>query len=142
MTQAKHGDTAIIHYTGKLAGGKVFDASVKDRPLQFTIGEDQVATDLERAVVGMATGESTTIRIMADNTYDPYYDELVFILHRDRFPENLQLEIGQQLVISEWDDLGLRVTVTDVSESSVTLDANHPLAGKDLTIDVYLIEIV
>ena len=142
MAQAKHGDSVRIQYTGKLVDGKVFEASVEDQPLQFTIGDDQVVTDLEQAVVGMATGESKTIKIMADNAYGPYHDELVFVLDRDRFPENLQLEIGQDLVIREGDDRALRVTVIDVSESSVTLDANHPLAGKDFTIDIYLVEIV
>lgn len=142
MAQAKHGDSVRIQYTGKLVDGKVFEASVEDQPLQFTIGGDQVVTDLEQAVVGMATGESKTIKIMADNAYGPYHDELVFVLDRDRFPENLQLEVGQELVIREGGDLGLRATVTDVSESSVMLDANHPLAEKDLTIDIYLVEIV
>ena len=142
MAQAKHGDSVRIQYTGKLVDGKVFEASVEDQPLQFTIGDDQVVTDLEQAVVGMATGESKTIKIMADNAYGPYHDELVFVLDRDRFPENLQLEVGQELVVREGGDLGLRVTVTNVSESSVMLDANHPLAGKDLTIDIYLVEIV
>ena len=142
IAQAKHSDTVRVHYTGKFADGKIFEASVEDQPLQFTIGDDQVVTDLEQAVVGMATGESKTIRIMADNAYGPYHDELVFVLDRHRFPENLQPEVGQDLLIREGNDPALRVTVIDVSESSVTLDANHPLAGKDLTIDICLVEIV
>jgi len=142
MAQAKHGDTVRVHYTGKFTNGEVFEASVEDQPLQFTIGDDQVITELEQAVVGMTTGESKTIKITADNAYGPYRDELVFVLDRDRFPENLQPEVGLDLVIREGDDPGLRVTVIDVSESSVTLDANHPLAEKDLTIDIHLLEIV
>jgi len=142
MAQAKHGDTVRVHYTGKFTNGEVFEASVEDQPLQFTIGDDQVITELEQAVVGMTTGESKTIKITADNAYGPYRDELVFVLDRDRFPENLQPEVGLDLVIREGDDLGLRATVIDVSESSVTLDANHPLAEKDLTIDIHLLEIV
>jgi len=142
MAQAKHGDTVRVHYTGKFADGEEFEASVEDQPLQFTIGEDQVITDLEQAVVGMTTGESKTINIMADNAYGPYHDELVFALGRDRFPENLQLLVGQDLLIRDGNEAALRVTLIDVSESSVTLDANHPLAGKDLTIDIYLVGIV
>ena len=142
MAQAKHGDTVRVHYTGKLADGKVFEASVENQPLQFTIGEDQVFTDLEQAVVGMTMGESKTIKITAVNAYGPYRGELVFVLDRDRFPENLQPEAGQDLLIREGNDPALRVTVVDVSESSVTLDANHPLAGKDLTIDIYLVGII
>ncbi len=142
IAQAKHGDTVRVHYTGKFTDGKVFEASVEEQPLQFTIGEDQVITDLEQAVVGMTTGESKTIKVMAGNAYGPCRDELVFVLDRERFPENLQPEAGLDLVIREGNDLGLRVTVIDVSESSVTLDANHPLAGKDLTIDICLVEIV
>ncbi len=142
MAQAKHGDSVRIQYTGKLVDGKVFEASVEDQPLQFTIGGDRVVTDLEQAVVGMATGESKTIKIMADNAYGPYHDELVFVLDRHRFSENLQPEVGQDLLIREGNDPALQVTVIDVSESSVTLDANHPLAGKHLTIDISLVEIV
>jgi FKBP-type peptidyl-prolyl cis-trans isomerase 2 len=142
MAQAKNGDTVRIHYTGKFADGRVFEASVEEQPLQFTLGEEQVITDLEHAVVGMTTGESKTIEVMADNAYGPYRDELVFVLDRDRLPENLQPEVGQDLIIREGNDTALRVTVIDVSESSVALDANHPLAGKDLTIDIHLVEIV
>jgi len=142
MAQATHGDTVRVHYTGKFADGKVFEASLEDQPLQFTIGKDQVITDLEQAVVGMTTGESKIVKIPADNAYGPYHDELVFMLERDRLPENLQLEVGQDLALCEEGDQRLRVTVINVSESSVTLDANHPLAGKDLTIDISLIEIV
>ncbi len=142
MAQAEHGDTVRVHCTGKFADGKVFEAFVEDQPLQFTIGEDKVITDLEQAVVGMTKGESKTIKVMADNAYGPYRDELIFVLDRARFPENLQLEVGQDLLIREGNDPGLRVTVIDVSESSVTLDANHPLAAEDLTIDIYLVEVV
>jgi len=142
VAQAKHGDTVRVHYTGKFTDGKVFEASVEDQPLQFTIGEDQVITDLEQAVVGMTTGESKTIKVMGGNAYGPYHNELVFMLDRERFPGNLQPAAGLDLVIREGNDLGLQVTVIDVSESSVTLDANHPLAGKALTIDICLVEIV
>ncbi len=142
MAQAEHGDTVRVHCTGKFADGKVFEAFVEDQPLQFTIGEDQVVTDLEQAVVGMTTGESKTIKIVADNAYGPYRDELIFVLDRTRFPENFQPEVGQDLLIREGNDRGLQVAVIHVSESSVTLDANHPLAGEDLTIDIYLVEVV
>jgi peptidylprolyl isomerase len=142
MAQAKHGDTVRLHYTCKLDDGKVFDTSNKCEPLQFTIGEEQVTADLELAVVGMNPGESKNIKIPANKAYGPYCNEMVLVVARSEFPEDLKPEVGQKLQIRQEDDEGIAVMVTHVSESSVTLDANHPLATKDLTIDISLIEIV
>jgi peptidylprolyl isomerase len=142
MAQAKHGDTVRLHYTCKLDDGKVFDTSSECEPLQFTIGEDQVTADLELAIVGMNPGESKNIKIPADRAYGPYCDEMVLVVARSEFPEDLKPEVGQKLQIRQEDDEEIAVLVTHVSELSVTLDANHPLATKDLTIDISLIEIV
>jgi FKBP-type peptidyl-prolyl cis-trans isomerase 2 len=142
MAQVKHGDTVRLHYTCKLDDGKVFDTSSKCAPLQFTIGEDQVTADLELAVVGMNPGESKNIKIPADRAYGPYCNEMVLVVARSEFPEDLKPEVGQKLQIRQEDDEEIAVLVTHVSELSVTLDANHPLATKDLTIDISLIEII
>ena len=142
MAQAKDGDTVKVHYTGKLEDGTVFDTSINRDPLQFTIGEEQVTADLELAVVGMNPGESKNIKIPADKAYGPYCNEMVLVVARSEFPEDLKPVVGQKLQIRQEDDEGIAVMVTHVSESSVTLDANHPLATKDLTIDIHLVEIV
>lgn len=142
MTQAKDGDTVRVHYTGKLDDGTVFDSSIDREPLQFTIGARQVIPDFEQAAVGMNQGESKTFKIPADKAYGPHRKEMVLVVDRDQFPEHLEPRVGQQLQMSQEDGRTLAVRVTQVSESSVTLDANHPLAGKDLTFDIELVEIV
>ena len=139
--QAKDGDTVQVHYTLKLEDGTVFDTSIGGDPLQFTIGDGQLIPGFEQAVVGMSPGESKTVEIPADEAYGPYLEELVMVVDRDQLPEDLQPEVGQQLQISQPDGQTILVKVIDVSESSVTLDANHPLAGKDLTFDIELVEI-
>jgi len=142
MAQAKHGDTVKVHYTGKLEDGTVFDTSINRDPLQFTIGEGQIIPGFEQAVVGMNPGESKTTKVPADKAYGSHHKKRVLVVDRNQFPVDLKPEVGQKLQIRRTDGQTIVVTVTDVSESSVTLDANHPLAGKDLTFDIQLIELV
>jgi peptidylprolyl isomerase len=141
MAQAKTGDTVKVHYTGKLDDGTVFDTSSDREPLQFTIGQGQLIPDFEQAVVGMNPGESKTIQIPSENAYGPHRQEMVMEVDRSEFPENLEPKVDQRLQVSQSDGRTFPVTVTGVSESKVTLDANHPLAGKDLTFDIQLSEI-
>jgi len=142
MVQAKGGDTVKVHYTGKLDDGTIFDSSKDRDPLQFIIGEGRVIPGFEQAVVGMNPGESKTATVAANEAYGPHLKEMVVVVDRKEIPEHLEPKVGQQLEIRQEDDRTIVVTVSDVSESSVTLDANHPLAGKDLTFDIQLIEIV
>ena len=142
MAQAKQGDTVNVHYTGKLDDDTVFDTSQGHDPLQFTIGIDSLIPAFAEIVIGMNPGESRTIRIPADEAYGPYHEEMVVMIDRQRFPDNLNPEIGQELEVHQSDGQIVPVLVTDVSESSVTLDGNHPLAGKDLTFDIQLVEIL
>ena len=143
MTQAKTGDTVKVHYTGKLEDDTVFDTSTNRDPLQFTMGEGQVIPGFEQAVVGLNPGESKTINIPADEAYGPHRKEMIMTVPRNQFPADLDPKVDQQLqMVNRMDGRKTVATVTDVSESSVTLDANHPLAGKDLTFDIQLIEIV
>ncbi len=141
MALAKQGDTIKVHYTGKLEDDTVFDTSIKRDPLQFTIGEGKVIPGFEQAVVGMKPGESKTTKIPTDKAYGPHRKEMVIVVERNQFPANLEPKAGQQLQIRKKDGQATVVMVTDVSESNVTLDTNHPLAGKDLTFDIQLIEI-
>ena len=142
MTEAKFGDTVRVHYTGKLEDGTVFDSSLDRDPVEFTLGAGQVIPGFEQAVVGMSPGESKTVEVPADQAYGPYREELVQEIDRELVPEDLKLEVGQQLALRLSPGRSIRVTVTKLTESKVTLDANHPLAGKDLTFDLQLVEIV
>jgi peptidylprolyl isomerase len=141
MAQAKNGDTVQVHYTGTLDDGTVFDTSVDRNPLQFTLGEGRVISGFEQAVAGMTPGESKTVRITVDEAYGPHDAEMVMAIDRSDFPENIEPRVGQMLQLHQPGGQSIVVTVTEVSESSVTLDANHPLAGKDLTFDIELLEI-
>jgi peptidylprolyl isomerase len=141
MAKAKNGDTVKIQYTGKLEDGSVFEASTEGEPLQFTIGSSKIIPGLEEAVVGMNPGESKTVKIPSDEGYGPHRREMVMEVDRNQVPENIKTEVGQQLQMTKPDGQILLVRVTDVSESSVTFDANHPLAGKDLTFDIKLLEV-
>lgn len=142
MPQAKSGDTVKVHYTGKLEDGTVFDTSLSRDPLEFIIGAGSLITGFEQGVVGMTPGEWKTIEVPADEAYGPHHEEMVVVVNRNELPPNLKPEVGQRLQIRPRDGQTLVVAVTDVSESSVTLDGNHPLAGKDLTFDIQLVEIV
>jgi len=142
MVQAKPGDTVKVHYTGKLEDGTVFDTSADRAPLQFTIGEGQIIPGFEQAVVGMNPGESKTIKVLTNDAYGPHREDMVLVVDRNQLPVDLIPEVGQQLQSRQPDGQIIVVTVIAVSESTVTVDANHPLAGKDLTFDIQLVEIV
>ena len=142
MSKAKNGDTIKVHYTGKLGDGTVFDSSEGRDPLQFTLGENQVIPGFEEAIVGMETGETKSFDIPADQAYGERRDGMVMKIDRSQFPEDMNPEIGQQLRLGQQSGETLIVKVIDVSETSVTIDGNHPLAGEDLTFEVELSEIV
>lgn len=142
MEEAKNGDTVKVHYTGKLEDGTIFDSSANREPLQFKIGEGKIIEGFEKAVVGMNPGDEKTTKVSSDKAYGPHRNELVVAIPRKQFPEHLKPEVGQQLQMRQRDGRTSIVTVADVSESTVTIDANHPLAGKDLTFDIKLLDIV
>ncbi|HEY9728804.1 MAG TPA: peptidylprolyl isomerase [Chroococcales cyanobacterium] len=142
MVQAKPGDTVKIHYTGKLDDGTVFDSSADREPLEFTLSGGQVIPGFEQAVVGMAPGESKTEKIPMEQAYGPYRQEMVIQVNREQLPPDLDPEVGLQLQIQQPNGQAIPVLVTEVTNAKVTLDANHPLAGEDLTFDIELVEIV
>ena len=142
MAQAKYGDTVKVHYTGKLDDGTVFDASVNGDPLQFTIGSGQIIPGFEQAVVGMNPGESKTVKIPAEDAYGQRREDLVLEIEKSQLPEGLKPEVGLQLQSRQPDGRIVVLTIADMTESHVTLDANHPLAGKDLTFEIQLVEII
>jgi FKBP-type peptidyl-prolyl cis-trans isomerase 2 len=142
MSQAKAGDTVKVHYTGKLTDGTVFDTSTNREPLQFTLEAGQIIPGFEQAVVGMSPGESKTEKIPMDKAYGPHRDEMVLEVGREKMPPDLQPQVGQQLQVQQPNGQAVPVIVTDVTDSTIRLDANHPLAGQDLTFDIELVEIV
>ncbi len=142
MTKAAKMDTVKVHYTGKLADGTVFDQSPADRPLHFIIGKQEVITGFEEAVEGMAQGECKTVTIPCDKAYGISKPELFEEIDRSLIDDKVSLQVGRQLEITNQDDSIFHVMVTSMTESKVTLDANHPLAGKELTFDIELLEVI
>jgi peptidylprolyl isomerase len=141
MPQAKQGDTVRVHYTGTLEDGQEFDSSRDLDPLTFTIGAGAVIQGFDDAVTGMAVGDEKRVTIPAADAYGPRRDELTVRIPRTELPPDLELEEGTQLRM-EQDDQSLVVTVRELDDETVTLDANHPLAGESLTFDLRLVEIV
>lgn len=141
MTTAKHGDTVKVHYTGKLKDGTVFDSSQGREPLQFTIGKGQVIPGFEEAVTGMAPQENRTAEIPVDKAYGPRHQEMVMEVPREQVPQDIKPKVGQRLQVGMQTGQPVVVTVTEVSETSITLDANPPLSGQDLIFEIELVEI-
>ncbi|MBN2468112.1 MAG: peptidylprolyl isomerase [Deltaproteobacteria bacterium] len=142
MVQAKSGDTVRVHYTGKYDDGTVFDTSTGNEPLQFTIGEGEIIKGFEQAIVGMDVGELKSTTIVAGEAYGSYHQELIVVVDRGELPSYLNLEVGQRLQLTPEEGRMIVMTVTEITEASVTLDGNHPLAGKDLTFDIELVEVL
>ncbi|MBI5115396.1 peptidylprolyl isomerase [Candidatus Poribacteria bacterium] len=141
MPQAKKGDTVKVHYTGKLEDGTVFDSSTGREPLEFQVGEGEVIQGFDEAVVGMEIGQSKTTAIGIEKAYGPRMEEMVVKLQRDRLPPDLDLKVDQVLQMRSPNGQIMRVIVTGISNSEITVDANHPLAGKNLSFDIQLVGI-
>ncbi len=141
MSQAKKGDSVKIHYKGTLQDGTVFDSSEGRDPLGFTIGSGQVIPGFDEAVMGMSMGESKNVTIPADKAYGQRKDELVMPFPKNQVPPEIKPEIGQQLQVGGPDGEPITVSVMEITEDSIVLDANPPLAGKNLIFDIELVEI-
>ena len=141
MTQAKSGDTVKIHYAGTLDDGTQFDSSVGRDPMQFTLGSGEVIPGFDKAVEGMAVGETRTVNIPAEEAYGPHREQMVQEVPRTALPDDFDPEEGMALQAKGRDGQVIRVTITAVSDDSVTVDANHPLAGKALNFEIELVDI-
>jgi len=139
--QAKNGDIVQVNYTGTLENGTVFDTSEGGEPLEFTLGEGKMIPKFEEAVLGMKIGESKTFTIPADEAYGPYRDDLVQVINREELTNIPNPEVGQQLYGSQTDGTTITGTITNVTDTTVTVDFNPPLAGKNLTFEIKLISI-
>lgn len=169
MAQAKSGDTVRVHYAGTLDDGSIFDTSEEreaacgDRcadhgndcddhecgcgerpsgPLEFVIGQGNLIAKFEEAVVGLEPGQSVRVRIEAEDAYGQRSDQLVAVVERSEIPEDINPQVGDRMEVVTQDGSGMPVMVTGVTDRTITLDANHPLAGMDLTFDIRLVEIV
>ncbi|MGD0624923.1 MAG: peptidylprolyl isomerase [Thermodesulfobacteriota bacterium] len=142
MAEAKQGDTVKVHYTVRLEDGTILGSTTNHEPLQFTIGEGEILPGFEGAIVGMNPGESKTVQVPADEAFGQHQEEMIVVVGRNRLPADLEPKAGESLLFRQEDGKTITVMVTDVSESSVTIDANHPLAGKDLTFDIQFLEIL
>jgi len=141
MVQAKRGSKVQVHYTGRLGDGTVFDSSQGRGPLEFEIGDSLLLPDFEKAVIGMEPGEAKTIRIRAARAYGLYDRELVMHLPTKNMPDDLDLKVDDEFQVRRTDGELVNVVVTAISDDAVTVDANHPLAGHDLTFDIRLVHV-
>jgi len=138
MIRAEKGDTVTVHYTGRLNDGRVFDASPEEQPLRFIIGKEEVIPGFEEAIEGMYKLEQKTVTIPPDKAYGLPEEQYIEELPLADLPDDLQLTVGGQLEITSQSGDRLLVMISDLSDETVTLDGNHPLAGKDLIFDVTL----
>ena len=143
MAQAKDGDIVKVHYTGRFSDGEVFDSS-RDRgqPLEFTLGSKQVIPGFEKGVAGMSPSDTKTVDIPAEEAYGQHRQDMVLAIEKEYIPQGAQPEVGQHIMLDLPDGRMLPATVVDVADSGVTVDCNHPMAGKDLTFDIELVEIL
>ncbi len=142
MATIKKGDKVKVHYTGTIADGTVFDTSKEREPLEFTLGEGKLIPGFEKAVEGMDVGDSNTVTIPSDEAYGEKKDDMVIDVERSQIPPDIEPEVGQQLQIQQKDGGAIPVVITDVTEQTVKLDANHPLAGEDLTFEIEVVDVV
>ena len=141
MAEVKAGDTVHLHYTGTLTDGTTFDSSAGRDPLQFEVGSGQIIPGLDVAIPGMKVGDKKIVKIDADDAYGQLNPEMRQAVPREGIPADIPLEVGTQLQMQTPDGQAMPVTVVEVDDATVTLDANHPLAGKDLQFDIELMKI-
>ena len=142
MSAVSMGDTVRFHYTTKLENGAELDSSRSGDPMEVTLGEGKIIAGLETALVGMAAGDAKTVTIRAEDAYGPHHAEFVRVVDRSMIPANIELAVGKVLQAGASDAEQIDLTITEVAEGTVTLDANHPLAGKDLVFDLEMVEIL
>ena len=138
---AKTGDTVRFHFTGTLTDGTTFASSDGQDPLSVTLGDGGLLPDIETALCTMSPGDNASVDITAENAYGPHQSELIYEVGRDKFPPELELEPGLALEATGPDGQPLMITIVELTETIVTVDENHPLAGQDLKFEIELIDI-
>jgi len=142
MSRAAAGKQVLFHYTGSLADGTVFDSSIEREPLRVQLGSGQIIPGVDQALAGMAPGDTKKVTVTAAEAYGPHRDELIHEIGRDKLAPGMKVDVGDRLEGTDAAGKRLQLTVVEVSDSAVKLDANHPLAGEDLTFQLQLVEIV
>lgn len=142
MQQVKSGDKIKVHYHGRLTNGETFDKSEGREPLEFEVGSGMVIKGFDDGVTGMVVGDKKTINIPFHEAYGPKNPDMLIDMPKDRFPKDMELEVGMPLAMSDDQGQQFQVAIAQINEDSVVLDANHPLAGEDLIFDLELVEIV
>ncbi len=141
MSEAQTGSTVKVHYTGKLIDGTIFDTSQNVEPVQFVVGSGEIIPGFEQAVIGMQAGDNKTVTIPCNEAYGPKRDDLVADVERKDLPDDIKIEVGQKLQVGDNQAGTIIVSVVDMDDEKVKLDANHPLAGEDLVFDIEVLEV-
>ena len=141
MAQVKKGDKIKVHYHGKLTSGETFDSSADREPLEFEVGSGMVIKGFDDGVTGMTVGEKKTVNIPFNEAYGAKNPEMIIEMPKDRFPKDMEIEVGMPLGMSDQEGQQFEVTVAEIKDEVVMLDANHPLAGQDLIFDLELVDI-
>lgn len=142
MAKAKKGDMVRIHYNGFLEDGSIFESTIAKEPFEFTLGEGRVISGVENAILGMNEGETKTVTLPPEEAYGDYDKNVRTDIEKARIPPDIEPEIGMMLNAQTINGEVKIVTVTNISEKTVTLDANHPLAGKKITFEIHLERII
>jgi peptidylprolyl isomerase len=142
MAQAKAGDKVRVHYKGQLSDGTIFDSSLEREPIEFILGQDTVIPGFEDAVIGMEAGESKDVSIRPEEGFGEYSEDLVVNIEKTILPPEINPELGMQLEVSSEEETPRVFTIADIAEDSITLDGNHPLAGKEIAFKITLLEIL
>jgi peptidylprolyl isomerase len=142
MQQVKKGDKVKVHYHGHLDNGETFDKSEGREPLEFEVGSGMVIKGFDDGVTGMAVGDKKTVNIPFDEAYGPRNPDMIIEMPKERFPKDMEIEVGMPLGMSDGQGQQFQVVIMEIKEEVVMLDANHPLAGHDLTFDLELVEII
>ncbi len=138
MTKVKKGSTVTVHYTGTLEDGAVFDSSIERDALTFVVGEGDLIPGFEKAVIGLAAGDKTSVTLEPDQAYGQYDEKMVVTVDKAEIPDGVEAGMMLQAMI---DERPVLFTVTEISDDAVTLDGNHPLAGKSLCFDISVVAV-
>ena len=142
MSKVESGNTVKVHYTGKLQNGEVFDTSREREPLEFEVGKGQMIKGFEEAVKGMEEGDEKTVEIPSDKAYGEPREDLFVEVSKDELPDSIDAEVGMQLQVQQkGTGQNIPVVISEIKDDVLVLDANHPLAGKDLVFDIELVDV-